>query len=111
MVGYQSGEGDVDEEAQQEREAQFSSADFKSRTLSAMSSAASDNPKAACLLLAVMLLFGVHWFLAILPTLLFWLVLVPGCIVAVLYFLGIHVQLPEVVASRLPAVLGGTAGS
>ncbi len=110
MVGYQSCEnGEVDEEAQQEREAQFSSADFKSRTMSAISAAATSYPKLACLLFGVLLLFGVHWFLAILPTLIFWLVLVPGGIVAVLYFFGI--QLPNYITSRLPASLGGTAGS
>mmetsp|Transcript_43512 Transcript_43512/g.102212 ORF Transcript_43512/g.102212 Transcript_43512/m.102212 type:complete len:112 (-) Transcript_43512:65-400(-) len=110
MVGYQSIEsGEVDEEGQQEREASYSDAGFRSRAMNTLSAAATSNPKIACASLAVFLLFGIHWFLAILPTLIFWFVLVPGGILAALYFLGI--QLPEVVSSRLPTALGGTAPS
>mmetsp|Transcript_40905 Transcript_40905/g.83695 ORF Transcript_40905/g.83695 Transcript_40905/m.83695 type:complete len:110 (+) Transcript_40905:119-448(+) len=109
MVGYQACEGGDVETGTETREAQFSEAGIKDKAVEAVRTAAVSNPKIACVVFALLLIVGIHWFLALLPTLLFWFVLVPGAAICILYFLGI--QIPSAISDRLPAALGGTAGA
>mmetsp|Transcript_13750 Transcript_13750/g.21476 ORF Transcript_13750/g.21476 Transcript_13750/m.21476 type:complete len:113 (+) Transcript_13750:45-383(+) len=112
MAGYQSVEdGVVDQGEHETRESHFSDLSLKDQAIASLKVAATEYPRAACVVATIVIILGVHWFFSLLPVLMFWFVLVPGCLVVGLYFLQQYVPLPTFITDRMPAAMGGTGSS
>uniref|UniRef100_A0A7S0DX91 Uncharacterized protein n=1 Tax=Hanusia phi TaxID=3032 RepID=A0A7S0DX91_9CRYP len=98
MSGYQIAD---DEESDYVREGQFSESSLKDKLLETFRSGMGSHPKIVCLTTFILLLLIIHWFLAILPTLIFWLILLTGGLLALKYFSN---YLPEAIRQRIPWV-------
>ena len=92
------------------REAQYSEASVQAKMAEQAWRTASSHPKFACLFVTIVALITFHYFTLLLPTLFFWLVLVPGLVVGSLYAVNQSGYVPAAITDRLPGFLGGTSG-
>ena len=92
------------------REAQYSEASVQAKMAQQAWRTASSHPKFACLFVTIVALITFHYFTLLLPTLFFWLVLVPGLVVGSLYAVNQSGYVPAAITDRLPGFLGGTSG-
>ncbi|EKX49501.1 hypothetical protein GUITHDRAFT_105025 [Guillardia theta CCMP2712] len=96
MSGYQIAD---DEESDYVREGQFSESSLKDKLLETFRSGMGSHPKIVCLTIFILLVLIIHWFLAILPSLIFWLILLSGGLLALKYSAN---YLPDVIRERIP---------